>query len=250
MDSIPGKFVWFEHVSNDLRRARTFYQSLFGWHVESIPMGEQRYPLLMNGSDGIGGLRSAEPGTPSHWLAYLSVADVDAAHARALDAGSQQQRAPADLGAAGRCSVLADPTGAVFALWKGSQGDRPDTERTPVGDWVWNELWTPDTARSLAFYEGVFGHRHETLDMGELGPYHLLKTGERARAGVCRLPAPHVPPMWLPYVHVVDCDAAVAKATALGAQVPMDGTDVPGVGRIAVLHDPLGAAIAIIKPAM
>jgi len=250
MDRIPGKFVWFEHFSNDIPKARRFYEGLFGWHTEAMPMGEQRYHLLMNGSEGIGGFRTAAGGAPSHWFSYLSVTDVDAVHAKALAAGAREQFKPMDMGAVGRASGLLDPTGAAFALWKGSQGDRPDPERTPVGDWVWNELWTPDEAKALSFYESVFDYTRETMDMGEQGNYFILKTGERGRGGVMRAPDPFMPPMWMPYVHVADCDAAVAKATALGAQVPMAGTDIAGVGRIAMLRDPLGAAVAVIKPNM
>lgn len=250
MQSIPGKFVWFEHFSNDIPRARAFYEGLFGWHTEAMPMGEQRYHLLMNGGDGIGGFRSAEAGAPSHWYAYLSVTDVDAVHAKALAAGAREQMKPSEMGAVGRCSGLLDPTGAAFALWKGAQGDRPDLERTPVGDWVWNELSTPDEAKALAFYEGVFGYTRRTMDMGEQGSYFILERDGRGRGGVMRAPDPYMPPMWTPYVHVADCDAAVAKATALGAQVMMPGTDIPEVGRIGMLRDPLGAAIALIKPAM
>ena len=59
MTHLPGKFVWFEHFSNDIARARAFYAGLFGWHTAAMPMGEQRYPTLMNGTEAIGGLRAS-----------------------------------------------------------------------------------------------------------------------------------------------------------------------------------------------
>ena len=36
MSYLPGKFVWFEHLSTDPARARNFYQQLFNWHVETM----------------------------------------------------------------------------------------------------------------------------------------------------------------------------------------------------------------------
>jgi len=65
LSRLPGKFVWFEHVSNDVAKARAFYEQLFGWHVESMPMGDQPYHMILNAATGIGGLRTAEPGMPN-----------------------------------------------------------------------------------------------------------------------------------------------------------------------------------------
>ena len=62
MSYLPGKFVWFEHVSNDTAKAKAFYSALCGWTVSPMPMGDQPYDIIMNGADGIGGLRTAEPG--------------------------------------------------------------------------------------------------------------------------------------------------------------------------------------------
>ena len=59
----------------------------------------------------------------------------------------------------------------------------------------------------------------------------------------------NLPSMWLPYVAVDDCDATARQAAALGGEVLAAPVDVPGVGRYAVLADPLGAAIAVITPA-
>ncbi len=246
---IPGKFVWFEHVSNDPAKARAFYEPLFGWHVENMPMGGQPYSLLMNGAQGIGGLRTADAGVPNHWISYLSVTDVDDRYQAALAAGAKGTFAPMDFPGVGRGAGLVDPTGAAFCLWKSPDGDAPDGD-VPVGGWVWNELWTPDAARALAFYEGVFGYTHDTMPMGDGKAYHILKSvGTQSRAGLAQSSMPEAPPMWLPYVHVSDCDATVAKAQKLGArQVVMAPHDIPGVGRIAILLDSVGAGVAMIKP--
>jgi predicted enzyme related to lactoylglutathione lyase len=57
----------------------------------------------------------------------------------------------------------------------------------------------------------------------------------------------NVPPHWLVYFQVDDCDASAARAQALGAKVTMGPQDFPGVGRIALLNDPQGASFYMIK---
>lgn len=244
---LPGKFVWFEHVSDDTAKARAFYQQLFGWHIEAMPMGDQTYHMIQNGSTGIGGFRTALPGMPNHWISYLSVENVDASHAKALANGATQTLPPTDFPTVGRGSGLTDPTGANFCLWTSAQGDDPDLEKTPFGAWYWNELWTPDAQRALAFYEKSFGHTHEVMSMGEQGDYLVLHALGKPRAGIFQSPDKSTPPMWMPYVHVEDCDASVARAEQLGARVFMPATSVPEVGRMAAFFDPQGAAIAVIR---
>jgi predicted enzyme related to lactoylglutathione lyase len=249
MSHLPGKFVWFEHSSADFPTARKFYEPLFNWHTELMAVGEQRYPMIFNGADSIGGYRSAAAGERARWIAYLSVDDVDAAFARAVAAGAKPIDRPADRGPVGRGASIADPSGATLSLWKSAQGDRPDVPKTASGDWYWNELWTRDEIGSLAFYQRVFGFGHESMDMGPQGTYYILKKDGVSRAGMMRSTEPRAPSMWLPYVAVDDCDATARQASALGGEVLAAPVDVPGVGRYAVLADPLGAAIAVIKPA-
>lgn len=250
MSYLHGKFVWFEHLSGDVAQARAFYTQLFGWHAEKMPLGDQAYELIQNGNDAIGGFRSAPPGVPPNWNAYLSVADVDASYAAAVAAGAKGLMAPADFGTVGRGATIADPTGAALSLWKGSQGDRADVAQAAHGDWLWNELWTPDDRAALAFYEAVFGFSHDSVDMGPQGTYHVLKSADgQRRGGVTKASDAAAPPMWLPYVKVADCDAATAHAQALGARmVCVPPSDIPGIGRFSVILDPQGAALAMMKP--
>jgi uncharacterized protein len=55
---------------------------------------------------------------------------------------------------------------------------------------------------------------------------------------------------WLPYVSVENCDKSSERAGRLGAQVTMQPTDIPGVGRFACWLDPQGASIAVLHPQM
>jgi uncharacterized protein len=248
---LPGKFIWFEHASADTAKARTFYERLFDWHIEAMPMGDGTYHMLMNGGEGIGGLVDAKAGTPTAWQSYISVPDVDATYRAALAAGATSVTAPADFPPVGRGATIVDPTGATVSLWKSTQGDRPDPAETPVGSWYWNELLTSDAQKALAFYAKVFGYTHEIMDMGQPAPYIVLNAGGKPRGGIFQAPQ-GAPTQWLPYVRVADCDATAARATQLGAQVSQAPTDIPNVGRFASIVDPLGAQVAFIKgsPAM
>ena len=252
MSYLPGKFVWFEHVSNDVAKSKKFYQSLVGWSIDDVPMGGQTYSMITNGApEGIGGLRTATHGMPSHWISYLSVPDVDKTHAAAVAAGAKSMMAPMDLGP-GRASGITDPSGAMLALWKGAEGDPADVEKTPVGGWFWNELWSTDAKAALAFYKNVFGYSADAMDMGPQGTYNVLKSADgKMRAGLMQAtPEMKMPSNWLPYIHVKDCDAAAAKATQLGARsIAVPPTDIPDIGRFCVVIDPVGAAIALIKGA-
>jgi hypothetical protein len=56
-----------------------------------------------------------------------------------------------------------------------------------------------------------------------------------------------MPPNWMVYFAVDDCDAKAALAETLGGRILMPPTDVPEIGRFATLQDPQGAAFSIIK---
>jgi predicted enzyme related to lactoylglutathione lyase len=123
-----------------------------------------------------------------------------------------------------------------------------DVFQTP-GAFSWNELMTSDPAGALAFYTALFGWTGSTMPMPD-GDYHVLKVGETAVGGVMALPpeakAGGMPPCWGSYVTVADVDATARKAAGLGGKVVHGPLDVPGVGRMAVIIDPQGAAINVI----
>src|SRR5436305_4299544 len=90
---------------------------------------------------------------PSHWIATVSVEDVDAAASAAVANGGRVIEVPADLPGVGRRARIADPQGAELGLLTDARGDKPDTLTTPEGGWLWNELHTTEPAQALSFYE-------------------------------------------------------------------------------------------------
>jgi predicted enzyme related to lactoylglutathione lyase len=244
---LPGKFVWFELVSRDAKKAQAFYGEVLGWKVRPFPMGEAAYEMIYAGDTMIGGYAAPKSDRqPSHWISYVSVEDVDAAAKAATANGGKVVEAPFDIPEVGRTARIADPQGAELCVFKNVTGD-PDDALPPRGGWCWNELHTTDPAKALAFYEKVVGFSHRSL----VGPditYHILSKGGVDRGGVTDQLAGGVRPYWLPYVAVDDADATIARARKLGATICVGPEDIPNVGRFGVLQDPTGASLAILKP--
>jgi predicted enzyme related to lactoylglutathione lyase len=249
---LPGKFVWFELVSRDAKKAQAFYGEALGWKVAPFPMGDVTYEMILAGDTldtMIGGYAAPKSDRqPSHWISYVSVEDVDAAAKSAAANGGKVVEAPFDAPGVGRMARIADPQGAELSLFKNATGDPADAPESPGPRFCWNELHTTDTTKAVSFYEKVVGFSHRSMDMGPGGIYHILSKGGVDRGGVTsHLPA-GVPPHWLPYVAVDDVDATIARARKLGATIPVSPKDIPGVGRFGVMVDPTSAILAIIKP--
>ncbi len=118
------------------------------------------------------------------------------------------------------------------------------------GKFVWYELMTTDTAAAAAFYGKVAGWTARDSGMPGMA-YTMLAVGEHRVGGLLAVSEEAARmgarPGWISYVFVDDCDAAAARIVAAGGAVHHGPADIPGIGRFAVVADPQGAAIAIIK---
>jgi uncharacterized protein len=119
------------------------------------------------------------------------------------------------------------------------------------GRFIWYELMTPDVEAAKAFYGKVIGWTAQEMPM-EGGAYTIFEAAGAGVGGAMLLSDEHkaqgVPPNWTAYVNVDDCDAAAEKVKALGGSVLKAPDDIPEVGRFAIVADPHGAVIAIMKP--
>jgi len=249
----PGTFCWVELATSDPNAAKTFYTQLFGWTYDDLPIGpDMLYTILKLDGKDVGALYQlmtdqVAQGVPPNWLSYISVTNADEATEKAKAAGATILKEPFDVMTVGRMSVVQDPTGAVFATWQA--GDSPGAGIYNVpSSFCWNELMTTDTAKDKEFYTSVFGWGADTQNFGDL-EYTMFSNGDRAAGGMLAITPEMgpIPPNWLVYFAVDDCDAKVQKATELGATVMKPADDIPGIGRFAILIDPQGAGFAIIK---
>ena len=249
-----GEFCWYELGTTDVAGAKRFYGGMFGWGHEDVPMGEAgTYSIWKREGQPLGGLYKLEgpmfAGAPPHWMAYVAVDAVDADADRAKSLGGQVIMGPHDVPGVGRMAFVRDPQGAVIALYQeGGHAGTARWEGSPPGAICWTELMTTDMAAAATFYTKLFGWGTKVSDMGPT-KYTEWQTAGRSVGGCMALPpqAAGVPPHWMNYVTVQDCDASVREARDMGARVLFGPMDVPEVGRFATLQDPQGAAIAIIK---
>lgn len=249
----PGTFCWVELGTTDGDAAKKFYTQLFEWDFTDNPVGPSGvYTILkQNGKDVAAlyqmPLEMTSNGVPPHWMSYISVADADESAAKAKSLGATLMKEPFDVYTMGRMAVIQDPTGAMFALWQPGTHPGAGIVNTP-NSLCWNELATRDTAKAGDFYSGVFGWEKNVQQMGPM-TYTSFMNGDRPAGGMYE-PGPELgemPPNWMVYFAVADADAILARATELGGKSCVPAMDVPGVGRMAVMTDPQGAAFAVIK---
>jgi predicted enzyme related to lactoylglutathione lyase len=249
---IPGKFVWYQLMCSDVPKAQAFYAELFGWQNVPFPAGATTYDMIFAGQtpDTMIGSYAALPRNDRRgprWTASVSVEDVDAVATAATANGGKVIQPPHDLAGAGRVACIADPAGAELALIKSLRGDAPDIEDAPAGYFIWNELHTTDPDAALDFYGKSVGFTHETMQ-GPGGAYHVVSHGGVGRGGITGHLPPGAAPHWLPYVRVADVDDSAARAQRLGGQVAVKPMDIPGIGRVGVIRDAVGAVLALMKP--
>lgn len=120
-----------------------------------------------------------------------------------------------------------------------------------VNNFIWYELLTTDPAAAAKFYGAVIGWTCNDSGQSSI-QYWQFRMGDAFVGGMMALPpgaaATGMPPCWLGYINVDDLEAAVASIKAAGGEVHMPPTEVPGVGRFAMMSDPQGAIFYVMKP--
>jgi len=245
----PGTFCWADLGTPDAAAATRFYTSLFAWTADQRPMGPDDFYTMFH-LDGrpVAALYRQEAAQhgPPHWLSYISVDSASDAALRTKGLGGALLMEPFDVLDVGRMAMVQDPTGAVVALWEPRRHAGAGVVGE-TGSMCWNELATSDMARAGAFYGGLLGWSAERRATGALEYATFTAEGE-ARGGMTAI-APTggpVPSHWLVYFAVRDCDGAATLAQSLGGAVRVPPSEIPDIGRFAVLADPQGAVFAVI----
>jgi predicted enzyme related to lactoylglutathione lyase len=142
--------------------------------------------------------------------------------------------------------VVADPQGAVIALFQG-MGEVPAAPMMTPGTVGWNELMAVDAAAVWPFYAAMFGWtKGDALDMGPMGTYQLFAAEGVVCGGMMTKPAEVPAPYWAYYFAVADIDAALARAAGRGATVLMGPMEVPGGAWVVQALDPQGVFFALV----
>ncbi len=253
-----GDFFWYDVMTSDAPAATDFYTKVVGWGAEDAGGSGTPYTVLtIDGGKGMGvaGLmpmvpEAAERGAPPAWNGYVYVDDVDAMTRRVTEAGGAMVHEPTDIPTVGRFSVVADPQGAVFSLFKPTPRDGAinwPPYMTP-GTIGWHELHAADGASAFDFYGKLLGwKKDEAMDMGPMGTYQLFAGSSHPVGGIMtddRVPHPY----WLYYIAVDAIDAAIERVKAGGGEVLHGPMEVPGGAWVIQGRDPQGALFALVAP--
>jgi hypothetical protein len=155
-----------------------------------------------------------------------------------------------DVGTHGRMAVLADPEGATFGLWQpiAMQGAGRARES---GAALRVELASRDSAAAATFYQTVLGWQITARDIPNVGLYRDFEVDGTAWGGLLQMTPEwgDLPSHWAVYWQVADVDSAVQQTQAAGGSVCVPPFDVPGLGRLCGVRDPLQAMAYVIAPA-
>ena len=210
----PGKFIWHDLLSPDVESSRAFYGKLFGWSFKEI----NDYTEIYLGQQKIGGLlpvkaKEQKP-VAAHWLASVSVTDVDKAARLAADQGGRIINGPLDLGPRGTGVLISDPAGGHLLLLHTRGGD-PVDESPAINGWLWNELWTAGLEPAVSFYTALLGYSHEAIQDN----YVILSSDDQWRAGIHQIEDKAFAGRWVPVVRVESPEALLDSVQSLGGTV-------------------------------
>jgi uncharacterized protein len=116
-----GEICWRELRSKDLPAAVEFYSKLFGWTLEQSKVTPMEYKEIVTDGAAIGGMMpidekwGPEP-PPSHWASYIAVENADETADKITANGGTVRVPPFDAPGVGRMAMVADPSGADFAI--------------------------------------------------------------------------------------------------------------------------------------
>lgn len=250
-----NSFVWYELMTTDPAAAARFYADVVGWTQEDSPNVGHSYFVMSGPSGRAAGVmdlpeRFREQGGRPGWIGYVGVASVDEAARAFNEAGGTVHREPADIPGVGRFAIVADPQGAVLALFSPGGPGAATASGPGPGQGGWHELYASDWEAAFAFYAARFGWtKAEALDMGPMGAYQLFAADGVQIGGMMNRPEQVPRPVWQYYFNVPSIGAAIEKLRHGGGQVLMGPHQVPGGSWIVHGVDPQGAHFALVAGA-
>lgn len=247
-----GAFCWNQLNTPDPARSRAFYEGLLDWRIQAHNLGGMDMHVILRGEEMIGDLTVMPEGlqAPSHWLSYVWVQDIEAVVAKAAGLGAKVLLPVTEIPEVGRIAVFQDPRGCQLGVYT-SAADPSAPQASGPGSFCWYECATREVAAESAFYGEIFGWTAQASPMPGGFTYTLLHRGSEQVAGMMPMEGDiwaGIPDHWMPYVAVTDLEATLARLPGLGGDLCVPATDI-GIGRFAVIKDPLGAPISLFQGA-
>jgi predicted enzyme related to lactoylglutathione lyase len=244
----PGEFCWINILSPEPAKACEFFTKVLGWTY--FDMSGMGFGIKVRGKD-IGGLfdlggPNTPPGTPPVIGVMVRVESADRTVERVKALGGTAKPA-FDIMESGRMAVCHDPNGAQFDIWESKKATMTEADTQWHGVPSWSETITDDVPKAEKFYNALFGWTSETMPMGNLN-YTVFSLGKERVAGGMPV-QPHmgkVPSHWGTYFTVDNVDETVQVARAAGGTIHIEPTDIPHVGRFAMLVSPQGVSFYVV----
>jgi predicted enzyme related to lactoylglutathione lyase len=243
-----GAPCWADLSTPDLAGAQRFYGGLLGWSFDAPETEMGNYVMCRRDGKTVAGMAPKQPGMdmPTVWSVYLMSRDVDALARKIEAGGGKLMMPPMDIPPSGRMLFGFDPTGAAFGAWQPQQHRGAELFGAP-GGMAWNEVNTRDAAAADAFYRGLFHYEQQQIGDLKTFDYTVWNIDGKPVCGRMLMDKQWegIPPHWMTYFAVEDCDKGVEMVRELGGKVMHGPFDSPH-GRIAVVSDPHGATFSII----
>ncbi|MFJ9419158.1 VOC family protein [Streptomyces sp. NPDC101227] len=123
----PGSLGWIELYTSDSAAAQAFYQEIFGWTTQDIPLpgGGGTYTLIAPEGGGEERMHGGIMGVPAdllkgggrpYWHPVFGSSDCDATVALVTSNGGAVSMGPETAEGVGRLAVCTDPAGAEFVV--------------------------------------------------------------------------------------------------------------------------------------
>ena len=135
----------------------------------------------------------------------------------------------------------------LVAPWTvGAQEIPGQSDERREGDLVWFDLVTDDPDAAKRFYARMFGWSFSRDQDG----YSIIRSYNEYVGGIFEddeLDPSAEDARWIPSISVADVDAAVTRVSRAGGKVLVAAQDMPGRGRMAVVEDPEGGIVGLLR---
>ena len=236
-----GHVVWHDLITPDITQSQKFYSAVFNWQFKAV---NDDYVLVSKNGDLIAGMAQLDNSNQaSHWLALISVDDVDTISEKVNAQGGKVLISKATIEGRGDVAVMSDSQGAVFSVIDTTNGD-PLPNQGKENSWIWQEVWSDDPNKSQAFYQQLGNYQRAEKSVYNTS-YSYLKTNDKPAIGFVKKPSPEIGNTWVNYIKVNDVQATLSKVTAAGGEILMVPNKAIRNRTVAVIRDPAGAGLVI-----